>query len=306
LWASDALLEGNAVITNTAALHGGGLYLNFSKAVLTGNTIMSNTAFYGGGLNLNWQSAATLNANTIVANLAHAGGGMYLNYSDATIDGNTIASNIGSDGGGVYLSGESQAKLLGNRIVSNTAFNGGGVFLRLSDSIFTNTVIADNVAKFEGGGLYVTFRAAPRLLHTTLVRNKSFDGSGIYVTNDSSAYSAVVMTNTILVSHTIGITVAAGNTATLVSTLWYSNTQDWRGAGAIFTGTRNYWGQPRFAADGYHLLSGSAAIDRGLNAGVIDDIDGDPRPDCVWGDIGADEQQGADCLRTYLPLIMRN
>ncbi|CAG0935906.1 putative outer membrane protein PmpB [Thermoflexales bacterium] len=306
MWGSDATLEENTVVSNTASLHGGGLYLNYSQATLQGNTIISNTGHHGGGLNLNWQSAATLNANTIVANMANGGGGgASLNYSNATFNDNLIAANVAAAGGGLYLSNDSQARLVRNRIISNTANDGGGVYLHTSKPAFTNTVIADNWAKYDGGGLYITFRSSPHLLHTTIARNKSLDGSGIYVTNDLTAYSTVIMTNTILVSHTIGITVAAGNTATLVSTLWYSNTYDGRGAGAIFTGTLNYRGQPRFAADGYHLLAGSAAIDRGINAGVLNDIDGDTRPDCVRWDIGADEHLGGACLQLYLPLILR-
>lgn len=309
MWASDAMLEENAVLSNTASLQGGGLYLNYSNAALTENTVMSNAAYHGAGLSLAWQSAATLTDNIVVANIADGdGGGILLNYSNATFNGNTIASNIADYGGGLYLGNDSRAMLSGNRIVSNAAFYGGGLYIHTSAPTLTNTVITDNRANFAGGGLYITYRAAPRLLHTTIARNRSLDGSGIYVTNDMSAYSAVAMTNTILVSHSIGITVAAGNTATLASTLWYSNTYDWRGAGAIFTGTieHNYWGLPHFAADGYHLLSGSAAIDRGVTAGVTSDIDGDPRPDCVWGDLGADERQELPCQRNYLPIVLRN
>lgn len=306
MWASDATLEANAAISNTAALQGGGLYLNFSNATLAGNTVMSNTAVHGGGLSLAWQSAARIITNTIVGNTAsNYGGGALLNYCNAMIHGNTIASNVAAAGGGLYLSNDSRAMLVGNRIISNTANDGGGVYLHTSKPAFTNTVIADNWAKYDGGGLYITFRSSPHLLHTTIARNKSRDGSGVYVTNDLTAYSSVAMTNTILVSHTIGITVATGNTATLVSTLWYSNSHDWRGAGAIFTDALNYWGNPRFAADGYHLLAGSAAIDQGINAGVLDDIDGEARPDCVRRDIGADERLGGACLHLYLPLILR-
>jgi hypothetical protein len=307
LWVSDATLEGNVIVSNTAASHGGGLYLNYSNAALHGNIVMSNTAGHGGGLHLTWYSAATLNDNTIAANIAnYQGGGAYLNYSNAKFNSNTISSNIADDGGGLCLENDSRAMLSGNRIVSNTAFHGGGLYLRDSDPTLTNTVIANNWAQHDGGGLYIAWRSSPSLWHTTIARNTSRDGSGVYVASEASSYSILAMTNTILISHTVGITVTAGNTATLEGTLWYSNTRDWGGAGAILTGARNYWGDPLFAADGYHLITDSAAINMGVSTGVIVDIDGDPRPDCVFWDIGADEVQGLPCQRTYLPVVLRN
>ncbi len=151
------------------------------------------------------------------------------------------------------------------------------------------------------------------LVHTTLARNGSTlltrgadggDGSGIHVTglewNETYYPSAVVMTNTILVSHTVGITVTAGNTATLNTTLWHANGTDYEG-NVIHTNDRS--GDPAFDTDGYHLTSSSAAIDAGVDAGVTTDIDGDTRP---WGeghDIGADEFRQ---WYVYLPLVMKN
>jgi hypothetical protein len=107
------------------------------------------------------------------------------------------------------------------------------------------------------------------------------------------------MTNTILVSHTVGITVTAGNTVTLNGVLWYSKTINYGGEGTI-TVTNEYTGTPAFATDGYHLTSASAAIDKGVNAGVDDDIDGQSRPQGGGYDLGADELP-----IVYLPLVLR-
>jgi hypothetical protein len=55
------------------------------------------------------------------------------------------------------------------------------------------------------------------------------------------------------------------------------------------------------AADGYHLTRSSPAIDRGIAAGVLTDIDGDSRPMGSGYDLGADEFR----FKVYLPLIRK-
>jgi hypothetical protein len=83
LWHSDATLNGNTVISNSAPFYGGGLCLRNSDALLNGNTVAANTADNGGGLFL-YTSDATLGENTISANSADSyGGGLYLGSSDA-------------------------------------------------------------------------------------------------------------------------------------------------------------------------------------------------------------------------------
>ena len=75
--------------------------------------------------------------------------------------------------------------------------------------------------------------------------------------------------------------------------------------GTIITGTQNYWGDPTFAMDGFHLLPGSLAIDHGLFARVVDDIDGEIRLGIP--DLGADElAEPQILLPIYLPVIVRN
>jgi uncharacterized repeat protein (TIGR01451 family) len=96
------------------------------------------------------------------------------------------------------------------------------------------------------------------------------------------------MTNSILVSQTVGITVTAGSTATLNGALWFGNGANTGGAGDI-TVNHEITGDLAFAPDGYHLTAASAAIDQGVDAGVTTDIDGDPRPIGAGYDLGADE-----------------
>jgi parallel beta-helix repeat protein len=305
LWYSDATLISNTITSNTAGYGGGGLDLWYSDATLSGNTVSFNTANDGGGLDLH-DSAATLNGNTVTVNTAnYSGGGLWLWGSAAILSDNIITANTaGYDGGGLYLWG-SPATLNGNTVSSNIANDGGGLELQYSDATLTNNVIADNRTETAGSGLYAS-HSSPRLLHTTIARNSGGDGSGVYITGTASA---VALTNTILVSHTVGITVSTDNTAILNGVLWYSNTINHDGEGTI-TVTHEYTGNPAFATDGYHLTAFSEAIDKDVeDAGVKDDIDGEPRPldgdfdGLAIPDIGADEFYKPGLI--FLPLILK-
>ena len=260
---------------------GGGVYVISATATVRSNQVFNNDALIGGGLYLHY-SDATLTGNTVTSNTAVAGGGLELWYSDAMLTGNTVVSNTAYQGGGLSL-WSSNATLSGNTVVSNTAGTwGGGLYLYGGDAMLINNVVADNQANTAGSGLYIEWFSSPRLLHTTIARNSGGDGSGVHVTFGST----VALTNTILVSHTVGITVTAGSTATLESTLWHANGTD--SSGNVIR-TNDYTGDPAFAADGYHIGVGSAALDEGINAGVTTDIDGDPRPLGPGYDLGADE-----------------
>jgi parallel beta-helix repeat protein len=313
LLSSDATLMGNTFTDNAAGGElgdGGGLYLLASDATLISNSFTANATGelgVGGGLCL-LAGDATLNNNTFISNTAHGGGGLVLAYSAATLHGNTIAYNTADGGGGLDLFA-SNATLSNNIVISNTAyFWGGGLYVdQSSNATLVNNVVADNRADSQGSGLYI-LGSSPRLLHNTIARNTGGDGSGVYVTNFGADYGTVAFTNTILVSHTVGITVTGGNTATLEATLWANDT-DWGGVGNIFTGTINIWGAPAFVdpdSGDYHIGATSAAIDKGVNAGVTTDIDSDARPDGCFFDMGADEfMTGVACKYMYLPVIMR-
>jgi thermitase len=286
---SDAVLSGNTVVTNIAEW-GGGLYLaEQSSAHLTGNTITANEASYdGGGLYL-WESDAVLVEDTLLDNTAgQSGGGIYLYQSDAELEGTTIMANAAAEGGGMYL-WKSDATIDRITVTTNQAGTGGGLLLAQSDAILSNAIIADNQADGAGGGLYVE-NSTPRLFHTTVARNTPAT-DGICVVGSST----VALTNTILLGHTMGITVATGSSAVMEATLWgadaWANGTDWDGAGTILSDS-DYWGDPAFvnpAMGDYHIQPVSAAVDAGVDTGVAADIDGEQRPQGDGYDIGADE-----------------
>jgi parallel beta-helix repeat protein len=300
-YCDGSVLNSNEVLANNASNNrGGGLYVDQSHATLVGNTVNSNAAWDGGGLYLAGRSV-TMTANTVLSNTALMGGGVYLSYNNSTLSDNKISNNRATledgEGGGVFIY-YSDPVLNRNIITLNDADWGGGLGLFVSSPDLVNTVVSDNTAGKHGSGLNIRHDSSPRLWHTTIARNQGGDGSGVFITHSGCS---ATMTNTILVDHTVGISVTLSDEVRFAGTLWYSNTIDWGGPGSIITGTHNYWGNPLFAADGHHLLPGSAAIDNGINAGVMLDIDQQARIGIP--DLGADEL-ATTLLYVYLPLVV--
>jgi hypothetical protein len=284
IWVQDSnnvMLDANVILSNAASLNCGGLSLDSGSATLSGNTLAANAAGgYGGGLCVA-AGAAVVNTNSISGNTAYLGGGLYVDGCDIILDRSSVLSNTASD-------------------------SGGGLYLYRSEATLVNSVVADNQASGAGSGLYVRY-SSPRLVHITLARNQGGDG-GLYITGEENVEgyspSTVVLTNVILVSHTVGITVTGGNTATVNGVLWYATPLTVSTAPTATTVVQNeYIGDPAFAADGFHLGSSSAAIDRGVEASVTDDIDGDRRPYGNGYDLGADEW--TDWRFVYLPVVLR-
>jgi hypothetical protein len=300
---ATATLVNNQIFSNTARI-GGGVYLGDSNSQFNGNIVSNNSVVTGGGGMFLYKGSATLNGNKIVSNTSNnLGGGLYLFSTNATLMNNRIAGNTANVlGGGVDVA-SCNPTFSGNIVSGNTAWKGGGLYLWYSPSILTNNVIADNLASSTGSGLWIG-GSSPRLLHTTIARNTGGDSSGVYATDDGNGiFSTLAMTNTILVSQTVGINVTAGSSATLNGVIWYGNTANYSGA---ITVTNALAGDPVFGIDGYHLAFGSAAIDNGIPAGVLTDIDGQPRFSGT-PDLGADEYWLPGYPKyLYLPIIMRN
>ena len=292
-----ARLSNNRIFSNTAPYGGGGLFAGQSAAQMDHNRVFSNSVGTGGGGVFLYDSAATLSGNTIAANTSgYLGGGLYLFGSNATLTGNAIISNTANILAGGLDIASCSPSLIGNLFANNTADRGGGLYVWYSTSRLTNNAIVDNHATSVGSGLWIG-GSNPKLLQTTIARNTGGDGSAVYITDDNSGtFSHVVMTNTILVSQSLSVLATVTNTATLDGVLWYANTTNFSGT---ITATHAITADPAFAADGYHLLAGSSAINAGVASGVTTDIDGDPRLGAP--DLGADEW----VTRVFLPLTLK-
>ncbi len=337
--AADSIAYGGG-----ARVEGGTLQIDTST--FRANSVWARQSCYGGGLSIFDTLTASVENSLFQDNDAwHASGLNFWGYDRPPLAirgsrfvdngwGNSPGDAAGGYSGAMQIS-NAQARLEDNRIEHNSFVNGwGAISVFHSNLLLSRNVISGNVAHSDASGLYLDNLSAPftltnnlivdnqstygwresacvqirdsagQMLHNTIARNANT--YGIMVEDGAS----VALTNTILVSHTVGITVAAGSAASLEATLWgnsaWANATDWGGAGDIVTGAINLWQAPGFlnpTGGDYHLTPGSAAIDAGVDAGVSDDFEGDPRPLDGSYDIGADEW--AFIWRVYLPLVMR-
>jgi hypothetical protein len=294
---ASPILTDNDVVSNTASV-GGGIFLHQSAAEIRENTLAFNSADDGGGL-YGYAGTAAVSRNTVTSNTANSGGGIALTVGRADVSGNTIAHNTAYlSGGGLYLDWMI-GTVEGNTFVHNTAHRrAGGVWLHESDLTLTNNVVAGNQGT-SGSGVYVR-SSSPALVHTTIARNSG--GSGIQVSDVNASYSTVALTNTILVSHSVGISVTGGNTVTVNGVLWDALTPVTVSTAVTATASvqNEHTGDPAFVGAGsYHIDASSDAIDNGVSPGSLTDIDGEPRLGAP--DLGADEY----VRQVHLPSILR-
>jgi len=301
---ATATISGCRIYGNQA-VYGGGIFLLRSNARLIHNTISGNRAdLFGGGIEIDFGHFAQLTGNTVVTNSVAStacstqfcgGGGIYIFKTTSIALTNTvITSNTTQvEGGGLYLD-TSVVSIKDTVLRNNSADIGGGLTVYSTTAWMTNTLIADNQATDYAGGVEAT-ASTLTMRHTTLARNAGGDGSGFYVADDLGRYSLVTLTNTILVSQTVGLTVTAGNAATLQGVLWFGNGTNSGGGGTINV-TQAITGAPAFVdptAGDYRLQGFSMARDAGVAGPADTDLDGNPRPQGKAPDLGTYEFQAA-------------
>jgi uncharacterized repeat protein (TIGR01451 family) len=284
---------------------GGAVYAYNASPVINNCRILSSTAECGGG-GAFWYGAMALGNSVVMNNVAngtdpgHGGGGLYLYDSAASVESNVLRDNNAPDaaGGGVYMMRGAVA-FEANTILGNRASEAGGLEIAGSDPFtMTNNIVALNSSQ-DGSPVRVygmsNHPACPgqcpsqgTLLHNTFVTNTSSNTSWMINVGPTTTLTLV---NTII-GLPGGIRVERGGWATLDSTLWETGLDKTVGGPGTFHVSRSHEGDPAFVDPGggdYHIGLASAAIDQGVDAGVDDDIDGQPRPQGSGYDVGADE-----------------
>ena len=314
---SDVLVMGNTVYENVAANSGGGLCLGSAdRAMVQDNFIYNNLrkgGFEGNGAGISVYASdfVQIIANMIYSNSSQLlsnmgtlrGGGIYAEITDnLLIRQNQIYDNVATLGGGVYLDDCHLVELQANIVRNNLAKDmpdrdegfGGGFYSINTIFTETNSVMIDNAADVANFGGGVFLQASDGVfLHSTIARNV---GTAVFL---SDTLSTVTITNSIVVSHEVGIDASAGGTAIVSRVLWDANNQNTVGAVSV---TEAITAVPQFAADGFHLAENSPALGQAAPSNVATDIDGEPRPPHpLLPDLGADEIQSY----LYLPCIWK-
>ena len=256
---------------------------------------------FGGGVYVySNQTGFTIQNCLIHHNTAERGAGMYLYFvSPTVIQNNVFYSNTAVVLGGGFHSNDIHADVTGNIFKENSAgWSGGGINLFDSSVVFINNVLMNNKANVSGGGVYASLSAAD-MIHTTIINHSGSSpdsGSGLYLQSSS----VFTLTNTIIAYNQLGVGIDAGVELNMNSTLWYGNLINSSISGN-FTTVNDYYLDPKFKPDGYHLSPQSGAKDVGIDAGVDWDIDGDSRPMHSGYDLGADESP----YYVNIPLVMK-
>ncbi len=233
-----------------------------SNLILTGGRAPSSC---GGGLRLAQvygSASPTLRDLIVTGNTAGAGAGicMYWGASplmmNVVITGNTSTANLNNFGSGAALNINGSPRLI-------------------------NVLVANNQDNLGRGQIEV-MGGAPEFLHNTIV------GSGTVPAFWIDPSATLFLTNTIVASHTVGI----NSTGAVVEDYNLFSGNGTNRAGTFTAGAHDVYSAPAFvdpAAGNYHVRATSGAIDRGTNAGITFDMDGEVRPQGSGYDIGLDE-----------------
>jgi predicted outer membrane repeat protein len=308
--ASHFLFEGNSLGSAISAIHtvtlrDGQIVNNSGASAVSGAIVEAtnalfadNTGAFVGGSALTASQRAAVSDSLFVNNSSNTASGGVGATGELTITDSLFIFNRGDVGGGVRASGN--LTITGAIFRENQARLGGGVAHDAGDSLIVNTLFDNNSASDGGAAVFLQGSGTDYLTHVTIA------GAGVVTsTAVATTKEILLIRNTILVNHAVGLHVGAGFVV-LDSTLFHGNGADIQGV--VSFDQNRIAANPLFTNPGagnYRLQSGSPAIDAGLDVGVFVDFEGDVRPSLAGFDIGYDEYVPAQPVQIMLPIIIR-
>lgn len=305
LWdiaAPGVLIDATTVISNSGQNQGGGLYSfgNTGLITIAHSTFRANSAVHGGALYTYDMDLAVIDSDFISNTATGQTGGVDVNFfSDVTMErvrfqGNQAVYNQAA----LYLYTTYSAA---HAQLTNVLFSGNRTTATVNNADDAVVYVDNAGSNMQADLLHITAadNASPNFLHA-----KSW-GAGHYLT--------VALTNTLVVNIPTAFAASETNDGTTLIRHTHTLTNGVATLHTTLEGTPTFVALDPISGDArldttYHLLSDSAAIDAGIDAGLLDDIDGDARPQGIAPDIGADESSygGPEDCYIYLPLVMRD
>lgn len=168
LFTCSARLERNVIAGNHAGTDGGGVKSSHMQSVFLDNEIVDNVAEWsGGGIEMD-NDSSLVRGGVIARNEAARGGGihaMLFPWADGTIEDVRIVDNKAGKGGGIHMEDNFQPILIRRVVISgnSTWEDGGGVYARTTNFTLTNATVTDNIARGDGGGVWMGKQDKPWL-----------------------------------------------------------------------------------------------------------------------------------------------
>lgn len=201
---------------------------NGSGELLVSLNVLGSSARVGGGIRIGSESGPIIRNNVITGNRADLGGGVYAcSTSFPVLEDNSISHNHALLGGGVRVAGDFREPdaediyVHGQRITftlkrctisNNRASIGGGISIdRLASPGIVHSIIRDNAATWDGGGIAIWDRSSPEIIGNYIHRNRAGStygyGGGISVINTCKP---TMVANTIEDNEAIGSAKSGG------------------------------------------------------------------------------------------------
>jgi predicted outer membrane repeat protein len=275
-------------VNNTAFNRDGGGAAVYGTATLSNCQFISNQVTNGNGGGLYANGPSLLNEVQFINNSARFDGGGLRAFGPITIIGSRFENNLG---GGVAAF--SSLDITNTQFIDNSATGGGaaiyhgnliGLDMPIGNARIINTSFTRNRSGSNGSVIYLNAGGEETILHSTIADIELNPVPAIKVMTGT-----VGITDTIITSHTVAISQTEG-TGYQDYNLFFGNT--FNVSGTISGGAHDVFGDPNFVdpmAGDYHIVPPSAAINAGVDVGVLTDLDGNPRPTNGGFDIGAYE-----------------
>ena len=183
IWESDPIFRDNKIISNSADVGGGGVWIGgLSNCEFNGDDISNNTAGSSGGGIICWQTTNTiLKSATVKNNIANWGGGVGAIQCELQVDSCIFSDNGSFELGGGLGSNSSTVNISNTNFEKDTAsLYGGAMEIYNSELFINNCNIKDNKAAIFGGGIH-SDSSTINITNTLFERDTSGNsGGGIF------------------------------------------------------------------------------------------------------------------------------